>query len=197
MKKIVFILFPLIILSCQGKLKSSASESKEKEIPLTYKLINDPFFSTKQDTILYNKTKFSGYVYQVGEKQDTLLISSYYNGLKEGFSRKWYPSGQLAEQRYYIKDKKEKTHRAWWENGQILYQFTISNDQYEGEYKEWNSRGQLIQFFNYKNGQESGTQKLWYDDGKVRANYVITNGRRYGLLGTKNCKNVSNKKLNQ
>jgi antitoxin component YwqK of YwqJK toxin-antitoxin module len=51
--------------------------------------------------------------------------------------------------------------------------------------------GKLIHLANYKNGQEEGTQKLWYDNGKIRANYVIKNGKRYGLLGTKNCINVS------
>jgi antitoxin component YwqK of YwqJK toxin-antitoxin module len=44
---------------------------------------------------------------------------------------------------------------------------------------------------HFKDGQEEGSQKLWYDNGKIRANYVIIKGKRYGLLGTKNCKNVS------
>ena len=62
---------------------------------------------------------------------------------------------------------------------------------YEGERKEWNNEGNLIYLATYKKGQEEGPQKLWYDNGKIRANYIIKNGKRYGLLGTKNCKNVS------
>ena len=44
---------------------------------------------------------------------------------------------------------------------------------------------------NYIKGKEVGRQQLWYDDGGVRSNYVMLNNRRYGLLGTKNCVNIS------
>jgi antitoxin component YwqK of YwqJK toxin-antitoxin module len=43
---------------------------------------------------------------------------------------------------------------------------------------------------NYEAGIEVGQQRQWYDDGSVRSNYVMKNGRRFGLLGTKNCINV-------
>ena len=48
-----------------------------------------------------------------------------------------------------------------------------------------------IEEFNYKMGREFGSQKVWYLDGKIKSNYIIKNNRRYGLLGTKNCTNVS------
>ena len=35
-------------------------------------------------------------------------------------------------------------------------------------------------------------QQFWYNDGEIKSNYIIKNKRRYGLLGTKNCVNVSN-----
>jgi antitoxin component YwqK of YwqJK toxin-antitoxin module len=44
---------------------------------------------------------------------------------------------------------------------------------------------------NYVMGHESGAQQQFYTDGKIKANYTIIDGRRYGLLGTKNCVNVS------
>ena len=43
---------------------------------------------------------------------------------------------------------------------------------------------------NYYNGKEQGSQKVWYNNGKIKSNYVVKDGRRYGLLGTKNCTNV-------
>ena len=52
-------------------------------------------------------------------------------------------------------------------------------------------KNQIIKSLNYTNGQESGHQQLWYDNGEIRSNYIIKNDRRYGLLGTKNCVNVS------
>ena len=44
---------------------------------------------------------------------------------------------------------------------------------------------------NYVKGHEEGSQKMYYDNGKIRSNYTIIAGRRYGLLGTKNCVNVA------
>jgi hypothetical protein len=39
-------------------------------------------------------------------------------------------------------------------------------------------------------------QTWWYDNGKVKSNYRIIEGRRFGLLGTKNCINVSDSIFN-
>ena len=33
---------------------------------------------------------------------------------------------------------------------------------------------------------------MWELDGGIRANYVVKNGHRYGLIGLKNCKSVEN-----
>ena len=43
----------------------------------------------------------------------------------------------------------------------------------------------------YENGYEKGVQKIWWPDGRIKSNYIIKNNRRYGLLGVKNCVNVS------
>ena len=63
--------------------------------------------------------------------------------------------------------------------------FLINLQKYE-EHEQ-----QIIKSFNYVNGYENGSQKLWFNNGEVKSNYVIKNNRRYGLLGTKNCVNVS------
>ena len=54
----------------------------------------------------------------------------------------------------------------------------------------------LLRVSNYKNGYEHGQQKIWYPDGRIKSNYIIKNGRRYGLLGIKNCINVSDSIIN-
>ena len=63
--------------------------------------------------------------------------------------------------------------------------------EYDGTNRIWTKDGQIIEELNYKKGQEFGSQKVWYLDGKIKSNYIIKNNRRYGLLGTKNCTNVS------
>ena len=71
------------------------------------------------------------------------------------------------------------------------FDFVAKDDEYYGEMKEWTIDGKLFHLAHYVNGQEEGIQKMWYENGKIRANYVIIKGKRYGLLGTKNCRNVS------
>lgn len=189
----IIIYFNLLLLVC------SCSQNKSKEvkflnqpIPKIYTLKSSTNISVMNDTVLLNNKKYSGYLYELNTvNTDTISVEAYIDGLQNGISKKWYDTKKLMEQRNYFNGKKNGRQTAFWENGNKKFEFTAKDDAYEGELKEWNIEGKLIHLANYKNGQENGTQKLWYDNGKIRANYVIIDGKRYGLLGTKNCRNVS------
>ena len=122
---------------------------------------------------------------------DTAEIAVYKEGKENGTWKKFYPNGLLKEKREFSNGKKTSDYMAWWENGKQQLHYLFKDDEYEGTCMEWNTTGKLVKEMNYKKGHEEGVQRWWYDNGKIKANYVITNGRRYGLLGTKNCINVS------
>lgn len=146
----------------------------------------------KNGTVYKDAIPFSGKVYQLNTgKKDTLSVIGYYNGKEQGEWKRFYADGQLEEIRYFDEGVKTKMLTRWWENRQKQFECTFKNGEYEGTLQEWNPTGQLIQEMHYKNGYEEGSQKLFYDNGKVRSNYVVKNGKRIGLLGTKNCVNVS------
>lgn len=149
-----------------------------------------------RDTLLHKKAKFSGVIFQLYQNGDTAANIQYLNGMQDGIVTKWYPNRQLMETRNFVNGKKNGMQIAYFENGNKKFEFKAVNDTYEGEMKEWNIDGKLIHLATYKNGQEEGIQKMWYDNGKIRANYVMKNGKRYGLLGTKNCTNVSDSIFN-
>ena len=109
--------------------------------------------------------------------------------------KSFFPSGKIREIRHVRNGVREGLQTAFWENGKKRFEYTAVNDAYEGELKEWAENGQLFHLAHYKNGQEDGVQKMWHANGKIRSNFVIINGRRYGLLGTKNCKNINEKLL--
>ena len=69
-----------------------------------------------------------------------------------------------------------------------------TNDVFDGTLKEWSFNGILTRGNQYVDGQEKGKQQLWYDNGKLRANYVVKEGRIYGLAGTMNCFNAAERK---
>jgi len=57
----------------------------------------------------------------------------------------------------------------------------------EGKLREYLPNGTLYREQNYLHGHEEGLQRMWWSNGKLRANYVVKNGRRYGLMGAKGC----------
>lgn len=109
--------------------------------------------------------------------------------------KKYFPSGKLMEKRQVINGVRHGWQTAYWENGRKRFEYRAVNDAYEGELKEWAENGQLFHVAHYKNGQEDGLQQMWHPNGAIRSNYVIIQGRRFGLLGTKNCKNINEKLL--
>jgi antitoxin component YwqK of YwqJK toxin-antitoxin module len=122
---------------------------------------------------------------------DTAEICRYLEGKEHGEWKKNYPSNKIREKRYYNQGQKTGEYIVWWENGRKQLQYFFEADEYEGACKEWSETGFLNKLMHYKRGHEEGHQQWWYDNGKIKANYIIKDGRRFGLLGTKNCLNVS------
>ncbi len=145
----------------------------------------------KKGFYLYNGLPFSGTVFRLDNNKDTLSIENYQEGFSHGVFKRFYPNNVVFEKRRYNNGEKEGVHLGYWENGSLAFAYNLKNDVYHGTLKEWTKSGQIIKSLNYTNGQESGHQQLWYDNGEIRSNYIIKNDRRYGLLGTKNCVNVS------
>lgn len=83
----------------------------------------------------------------------------------------------------------------WWSNGNQKFIYHFSDGLQKGVSKEWFESGQLLREMHYANGQEEGSQKMWNEDGSIRANYVVKNGRRFGLIGLKNCKSVNDEEV--
>lgn len=191
MKFELIISFLALLFSCSSGNKNAIAD-EIPEIPNIFLSANTPNIKISNDTLFYNEKLFSGYVFEIEKNGlDTIGKNSYYKGLLSGMQQKWYDKNVLMEQRYYLRGAKNGRQTAYWENGKKKFEFNAKNDAYEGELKEWNQNGNLIHLATFKDGQEDGMQKMWYDNGKIRANYVIKKGKRYGLLGTKNCVNVS------
>ena len=193
-KRIIFYPFLcFIIFSCKEENKKDAELIKEikiaKTVPLVYLNEVNKDFSKQQDTVYYKNQFFTGYRFNLYPNGDTAVLQSYFNGVEEGRQKKWYPNHQLQEERFYINGKKEGFHKGWWPNGKEKILFEANGDKYEGEFKEWYSSGLLQKYFHYKNGKEEGSERLWWDNGSVRANYVIREGKKYGLTGLKTCIN--------
>lgn len=186
-------ILPAFLFSCREHKKQINEPAPEikiaKTVPSVYLNEKDKGFAKHQDTVYYQGHFFTGYRFSLYPNGDTASVQSYFNGVEEGFQKKWYPGRQLQEERFYINGKKEGTHKGWWPDGKQKFLFTAYSDKYEGEFKEWYASGLPEKYFHYKNGREEGSQRLWWDNGSVRANYVIKDGKKYGLIGLKTCIN--------
>lgn len=145
-----------------------------------------------------NGKPFTGTLFSIfPSTTDTAERASYWDGREHGNWSQYYPGGAFRQQRAFDNGQKVGDYIAWWETGRKKLLYHFEQNEYEGTCQEWNEQGVLIQEMNYHKGHEEGMQKLFYNDGKVRANYTIIDGRRYGLLGTKNCVNVSDSVFRQ
>lgn len=146
----------------------------------------------RQGALFYHLNKpFSGNaieLYPTGEIKSTARFSS---GSREGEQYTYHENGQLASVRSYRNNKKHGEHVGWWPNGNKKFSYHFIDGLQEGESLEWYVDGELFREMNYTKGKEEGSQKMWENDGSIRANYVVKNGRRYGLIGLKNCKSVN------
>jgi len=179
------LLLSFLLLSCHAP----AQQEKADYAPLynadSVETVN------KNGILYYNQMPFTGTLFRLNSAKDTVMICGYYKGKEHGQWKRYYDNGQLAELRYFEQGIKTKTLSRWWKNGQQQLQCTFEQDAYQGLFQEWNEQGQLVMEMHYNKGYEEGSQKMFYDNGKIRSNYVIRNGKRIGLLGTKNCVNAS------
>ena len=172
----------LLLLSCNSRIDQRQA---------TFFILADTVnVVTKQGITYINSDKANGILFSLHNKKDTAFIKPYTKGKEDGMVKTWYDNGQQNEIRNYEKGWQQGEAKAWWPNGKQKFIYHFTNDVFEGNLKEWAINGMLARDMNYSKGQEEGPQKLWYDNGMLRSNYIIKNGRRYGLLGTKNCINV-------
>ncbi len=142
--------------------------------------------------VFYKSNLFSGTIFFFfNNSKDTAEIRNYLLGKEDGTWKKYYSNHSIKEIREFKEGRKVGKMISYWDNKNKMVECFFGDDEYEGTYKEWNKNGQVIMNMNYVKGHEVGTQQMFYDNGKVRSNYVIKDGKRFGLLGTKNCINVS------
>ena len=182
MKRYIYIFLLISCIACQQKVGQESVLIKADDSNL--KLVNGVLF--------YKNVEFTGKMYHFDKLNQTHDTTSYVSGKKDGREIKKYKDQSVAQERFYHKGLKIGIHKGNWENGTPKFEYHYNkNGVYHGDFKEWYSNGQLVKEFHYINGKEDGTQKMWQPDGKIRANYVVKDGERFGLIGLKKCFTVS------
>lgn len=154
--------------------------------------ITDVSLSKKAAIVYLGDSLFSGFLMEYHSNESLASKAGYLNGKLQGEAVQYYTDGQFKERRYYDVNRKTGYHEGFWPNGEKKFAYFFEKGIHEGALKEWYHTGEPFRFFNYETGKESGAQRMWALDGSLRANYVVKDGHRYGLIGLKNCKSVTN-----
>ena len=167
----------------------------EKSIPNVEVLFDSAKLIKKNDILHYENQIFDGYITERNFTGKLISKSGYLNGKLEGLQQKWFNDGTKKEVRFYHRNSKVGKHEGWYKNGIKKFEYLIENDIPVGVHREWFSNGKPFSLFTYyKMGQPEGLQKMWFQNGQIRANYIVKNKRRFGLLGAKGCMGMQERK---
>lgn len=119
--------------------------------------------------------------------------TSWLAGKEEGWEHIYFSDGKLSDERYYHNGEKDSTHAGWWQNGNKRFLYHFNNGMYNGAFSEWYEEGQTSKIIYYTNGNDD-SGKAWRQNGKLYMNFVVKDGRRYGLNNSNLCYTLKNGK---
>lgn len=160
-------------------------------IPSVVVSADDPLLSVQSGMTYFEAEPFDGYVLHFYADGALKSRTPYRDGQRDGTKLGYYPTGELMYERLYDQGQKDGKHCGFYPDGAPRFVYHFDEGLSVGRHEEWYQSGQPAKLMNFEEGRPYGEQKVWRSDGKLRANYVIReDGRRYGLVGMKRCKNL-------
>jgi antitoxin component YwqK of YwqJK toxin-antitoxin module len=148
---------------------------------------SDPGVSRSNGVVVYAGVAFTGTLTEIADGVRTKKTTPYRSGLRHGISRAWHANGALAFAGSFLSGRETGLHRTWYATGQLRSEHRLERGLLQGVARDWFPDGTPYRAATYVDGQEAGSQQMWYTDGSLRANYVVRDGRRFGLIGAKAC----------
>ena len=184
-----------LLVSCQGGIEAPVAA---KQILPSFPVVpdfmiqrDDPRLSWKNGKYFYQGQPFSGRITEKDTQGNTSATLSYWEGLEEGWSEWFYPSGSLLARRFYHRGEKDSVHLGWWPNGQLQFEYHFKSGNYQGWFREWYPSGKPLKAIWYEQGEEKrGTG--WRENGKTYMSFEVRNGRMFGLVNPNLCYSLKN-----
>lgn len=139
----------------------------------------------------YKNHLFSGNIIEWFGSRNIHQNTSYYEGKEEGVQLTYFDENKLSEIRFYHRGEKDSIHSGWWANGNKRFEYHFKDGVYEGDFKEWYEHGEPLKIIHYIHGVDD-YGKGWRQNGKLYMNFVMKNGRRYGLNNINLCYTLKN-----
>lgn len=104
----------------------------------------------------------------------------YKDGKREGISKGYYESGELAVEISFRDDKREGILKGYGKNGNLEVVFNYKNGQPEGIAKAYYESGELRGVINFLNGLLEGVSKEYYKSGRLQKEEHYKKGKFEG-----------------
>lgn len=179
--RIVYLLIFVTIISCAHDRKSS-----EELIPALSVESTDTSLHFTNGYWFKSGLPFSGNIVHRYEDGKINERTGYYNGKEEGWSYAFFDNSLVSEKRYYHLGEKDSVHSGWWQNGKPRFVYHFKTGVYNGYFTEWYGSGAIYKEIYYVDGKEDRA-KGWRENGKVYMNFIVKEGRRYGLENSNLC----------
>ena len=171
----------LLLFSC------SKNHRDNNVVQERFVLLADTALKLNNGVLFYkNHQLFSGAIKDFWKNGQLKSIQLFINGKQQGLSETFYEDGKKESARWYKSGEKDSVHTGWWPNGNKKYQYYFNNGLYNGLFTEWYQSGRMIRKVMYAQGSELSGQG-WRETGKLYMNFIMRNGRRYGMNNSNLC----------
>lgn len=139
----------------------------------------------------HSEELFSGKASLISDDKMELGNVEIDNGKLNGLVLEWFPDGAKKTRKVFKEGFEDGIQKGWHTTGFISYEYEAEQGKILNVYKEYFPNGNMQIEKKYEDGVEVAN-KILNLNGKVIANYVLKNGRYYGLMGSGNCVTVTN-----
>ena len=111
------------------------------------------------DSVLEGKIPFKNGVIEGSSKLyypsgKLASVATFKNGKVEGVQKDYYEDGKLKLEALYKNGNREGITKSYYQNGKIQLEAYFKNGVLDGSVKKYDETGKLINQINFKNGQE-------------------------------------------
>jgi antitoxin component YwqK of YwqJK toxin-antitoxin module len=204
MKKLLPIIFVLIITSC-------SPEPKEPEVQSIYLQERGGVYYEVNSTIPFtgkNRTKsescYEGNSYipsscstyffvtsyvdglwngvrTISEYENVFDKTMYKNGVKDGLSEKFSKDGQLQSRENYKEGKRDGLYESYFNNTQLNWRDNYKDGKKHGLEERYYKNGQLKSKVNFIGGKEDGLKESYHENGFLESKVKFLEGKKNGL----------------
>lgn len=154
-------------------------------------LSSDPLLSRVDSTYLYRNKAFTGRIIKSMNERENGFEIDVKDGRCHGQFLELYRDSTIRSNLHYIEGVLAGQQEGYHDNGQLSYHYKMTNGLLEGDYLEYYPNGNLQIHRVYKKNKIV-KEKIYDIDKSIIANYVVKNGRTYGLIGSSSCISVIN-----